>query len=221
MLGLLAVLAVGAVSAASASAEGCSDGGTKNLFCTFPGNVEIHESAVTGESGLSVLAVTISGAEIKIHCKDGRFAGTLHLLGLATGEVDFLGCAVEKPAGCSVQGDVSHPGLVLAFVHIQLLSGLMGAGLLGVATGNATGGTEPEEFAKLEITGTCVAKGTWTVSGLQPVEFPEAETGKVEHEIVARKANSKLKFGGNAASFSSTAKVHLDSNESWLVMLGT
>jgi hypothetical protein len=211
---------VGAVSAASASAEGCSDGGTKNLFCAFPGNVEIHELSVTGEGGLSVLALTIAGTETKLHCKDNRFAGTLHLLGVAIGEVDFLGCTVEKPAGCSVQGDESHPGLVLGFVHIQLLSGLMGTGLLGLATGNRTGG-EAEEFAKLEITGTCVAKGSWSVVGLQIVELPEAETGKLAHEIVAKKANSKLKFGGNAASFSSTANVHLHSDESWLVMLGT
>jgi hypothetical protein len=220
LLGLLATLAVGAVSAASASAEGCSDGGTKNLFCAFPGNVEIHELSVTGEGGLSVLALTIAGTETKLHCKDNRFAGTLHLLGVAIGEVDFLGCTVEKPAGCSVQGDPGHPGLVLASIHIQLLSDLMGSGLLGLATGNSTGG-EAEEFTKLEITGSCVLKGSWIVTGLQILELPEGETGKVEHEIVAKKANSKLKFGGNVASFSSTAKVHLDSNESWLIMLGT
>lgn len=221
LLGLLAMFAVGAASAASAAAEGCSDGGTKNLFCTFPGNVEIHELAVEGESGLSVLAATISALEVKIHCKDDRFVGALHLLGLATGVVDFLGCTVERPRGCAVQDGAEHPGLVLAFVHIQLLANLMEGELLALATGNGTGG-EAEEFAKIEITGEgCGFAGTFPITGLQILELPEGGSGKVEHEIVAKKANSKLRIGGSTASFSSTAKVHLDSDESWLIMLGT
>jgi hypothetical protein len=217
VLSMFAVLAVGAVASASASAEGCSDGGTKNLFCTFPGNVELHNLLISGESGLSLLSGIIGITSFRIHCKDDLFNATLQLLGLATGEIDFLGCTVEKPAGMGCKIGPTHPNLVLAIFHLQLASGVMAP--TGLAIGTKSTG---EEFSTLEIEGSsCIVKGSFAVTGTQTVEFPKGEEGLVEHEVVAKKAGSNLKVGGNEASFSSTAKVHLHSGEKWLIMLGT
>ena len=213
LLSLFAVLAVGALASASASAEECING-TKPVFCRASNNTPIHLLKILGESHLSVLASTVGGAEVRIHCKDDLFRGETHLLALILAEIDFLGCTVEKPANCTVGGANK---LILANASVQLLPGLMPA--LGLATGTGTG--VPEEFTSVTFAGaTCVIVGTFTISGLQPLEFPNGETGSVDHEIVAKKANSKLKLGSEPASFSSIALVHLHSLESWLIMLG-
>jgi len=213
VLSMFAVLAVGAVASSSASADACS-GGTQSIFC-FHDNSPIHNEKVLGTSGLSVLASTVGITEVKLHCTHDLFSATLKLLGLATGEIDFLGCTVEKPANCTV-GEGANK-LILAKFHLQLSSGLMPA--TGLATGTGTG--VPEEFTKITIAGaTCSIANTYTISGLQTVEFPDGEGSLVVHEVVAKKAGSKLKLGGELASFSSTAKVHLASSLPFLIMLG-
>jgi hypothetical protein len=212
LLSLFAVFAVGALASASASAEECING-TKPVFCRASNNTPIHLLKILGESGLSVLASTVGGAEVKLHCTDDLFRGETHLLGLILGEVDFLGCTVEKPANCSV-GEGANK-LILAKIHIQLLPNLMPA--LGLATGTGPG----EEFTEIKITGaSCVVAGEYKITGLQSLEFPDGEIGLVDHKIIAKKALSKLKLGIEPASFSSTALVHLHSLESWLIMLG-
>lgn len=208
LLGLFAVFAVGAFVSASASAEECING-TKPVFCRWPANTPIHLLKILGESGLSLLAGTVGGAEVKIHCKDDLFRGETHLLGLILAEIDFLGCVVEKPTTCTGEA------LILALAHIQLLAALMPP--LGLATGI---GPE-EEFAKVKLAGaSCAIAGTYPITGKQTLEFPDAESGLVNHHIIAKKALSKLKLGVEKASFSSLALVHLHSLEAWLVMLG-
>jgi hypothetical protein len=212
LLSLFAVFAVGAFVSASASAEECING-TKPVFCRWPGNTPIHLLKILGESHLAVLASTFGGAEIKLHCPDGLVRGETHLLGLILGEFDFLGCTVETPANCTV-GEGTNK-LILMLFHIQLLPNLMPA--LGLATGT---GPE-EELMKMKISGTsCTVAGEYKISGLQSLEFPNGESGLVNHEIVAKKSLSKLKLGVEKISFSSTALVHLHSLESWLIMLG-
>jgi hypothetical protein len=211
LLSLFAVLAVGALASASASAEECING-TKPVFCRWPGNTPIHLLKILGESGLSLLASIVGGAEVKIHCTDDLFRGETHLLGLILAETDFLGCTVEKPANCTVGGPNK---LILALYHIQLLPNLMPP--LGLATGL---GPE-EEFTKITIAGElCLVAGEYKITGLQSLEFPDAESGLVNHHVIAKKALSKLKLGIEKASFSSLALVHLHSLESWLIMLG-
>jgi hypothetical protein len=89
------------------------------------------------------------------------------------------------------------------------------------ATGLITGTRSGEELTTLTIAGgSCIIAGTYTVSGLQTVELPSGKTSLVEHEIVAKKSGSKLKLGTESVSLSSTAKVHLASGSSWLIMSG-
>lgn len=171
---------------------------------------------VLGESTLTLMSWTVGALEVKFHCAHGLFNATVKLLGLAEGELDILSCTVERPAGqgCTV-GEGANK-LILALVHLQLSSGLMPA--TGLITG--TKGTG-EELAKFAIAGaSCSVKNTYTLTGLQTVEFPGRETSLVEHEIVAKKSGSKLKLGTEVASFSNKTKVHLASGSSFLIMLG-
>jgi hypothetical protein len=214
VLSMFAVFAVGAIASASASADSCT-GGTNSVFCFSSNNTPIHLEVVLGESLLSLLASKVGTAEVVLHCTHDLFYGLLHLLGLFLGEISFLGCTVEKPAGqgCTVGEGVNK--LIRALLHIQLSSGIM------PATGLATGSGPGEEFSKLTIAGAaCTVKNTYTVSGLQTVEFPSGETSGVVHLVVAKKSGSKLKLGVEVASFSSIAHVHLASGLPWLIMLG-
>lgn len=209
LLSLFAMLVLGVMASASASAADSCNGGEHWVFCTYPGNEPIHELEVSGTSTLSVLASKVGTTEVKLHCPDDTFAGTLHLLGLAEGEISFLSCTVEKPANCTIAS------LILAEIHIQVLSSTD-----GIATGNKAGGAA-QEFTSVTLGGNnCTVKGTYTITGTQEVEFPEGGSGKAEHEIVAKKAGSHLKLGVEPASFSSTANVHLDDDEPWLIMEG-
>lgn len=186
-------------------------GGTKSVFCVGESAVHKAPAAVLGTGGLSTLAAKVGVTEVKIHCKDNSFSGNIYKLGLAEGEIDFLGCTAEKPANCSVSS------LMLALVHIQLSEGKTPA--LGTLAGSRTG--VREELMSLTLSGgSCSVAGTYTVSGKQTLEFPEGETTKAEHEVVAKKAGSNLKFGTEEASFSDTFKWHLKLGQSWLIMLG-
>jgi len=213
ILSAFAVFAAGAFASSSASADACS-GGTQSVFC-FSNNTPIHSEKGLGTIGLALFATTVGITEVRLHCKDGVGSGTFKLLGLAKGEVAFLGCTVEKPANCTVGEGVNK--LILAKFHLQLSSGLMPA--TGLATGTGTG--VPEEFTKITIAGaSCSVANSYTVSGLQTVEFPKGEESLVGHEAVAKKSGSKIKVGAEAGSFSATSKVDLSSGAAFLIMLG-
>ena len=213
LLSLFAVSVVGALASASASADSCA-GGTQSVFC-FSNNTPIHTEKILGEGGLTLLAGKVGVTETRFDCTHDLLNATLRLLGLATGEFDFLGCTVEKPAGqgCTL-GEGVHK-LISMQVHLQLSSGLM------PATGLITGAGSGEELTSYTVAGaSCSIAGTYKLTGLQTVEFPSGETSLVEHEIIAKKSGSKLKLGTETLSLSSKAKVHLASGSSWLIMLG-
>lgn len=207
LLSLFAVLAFGALASASASASPDScNGGLHFVFCYWPSNEPIHLLWALGESLLSVLAAKVGTAEVKLHCKDDLFVALLHLLGLALGEIDFLGCTAEKPANCDI------PPLILAHFHLQVTS---------ATTGLFRGSGPGEEFANVELLGSgCSVPGNYAVTGSQEAEFPEGGVGKLTHLIVVKKSGSHLHFGTEAATFSSEAHVHLASDASWLIMAG-
>jgi hypothetical protein len=206
ILSLSALLTVGAVASASAPADTCT-GGAHFVFCTFPGNVPVTHLAVSGEGGLAILASKVGAVEVKFHCTDDKLAGTLGLLGLASGEEVLLGCATEKPANCTI------PSLILTEVHIQVESATKGL------FSGAKGGTG--EFTTITVSGSsCAISGSYPITGTQEVEFPEGQAGKKEHEIVAKKSGSKLKIGEESGSFSGFTTAHVDSGEEGLLMAG-
>jgi hypothetical protein len=209
VLSLFAVFAVGAFVASSASAA-CS-GGTKSVFCYHNGTEITNETAL-GESGLSVLEGKSGGVAFTVHCTHDRFVALLLALGASEGEINFLGCKVEKPAGqgCTV------PNLILANFTDQLSENVMPPTDLFKGLG------ANEKFAEFTIGGaSCTAKNVIVVEGLQTAELGDPETALLSHTVVAKKSGSKLKIGGAVASFSSSATVSLESDLAWLVVLGT
>jgi hypothetical protein len=116
-----------------------------------------------------------------------------------------------QPAGCKLTA-AQEKEINVLFTGTTLSTT---SGLLTGAGGSA------EEFASLTVEAepgkTCAATGTFTVNGGQLVETPEGGSEKVEHEIVAKNTGSMLTLGGNAAKFSSTAKVMLASGAGWFI----
>jgi hypothetical protein len=159
-----------------------------------------------------VLTSTVGGAELKIECEDVHALGTLELLGLSTFHLLYLQCEVTKPVECKIGS-----------LTIATNPKLMGQTINTPPTAPQlliTGEGANEEFAKITLTN-CTFEGTYPVEGLQIAELPEPEVLKVDHEIVAKKANSKLKFGGNAASYSGIVAIHLHSSLAYDLLAGT
>lgn len=215
LLGLLAVLVVGGMSAASASADSCT-GGSHFVFCTSPGNVPIVHELILGLAGLAVLAGTISGVEVKIHCLDGHIHGKVTLLGAGSGVHLNLHCKIEKPTSCKLS-TAQESDLEADFTYQQESATLA----------TLTGAGANSEYVTVQIESkpgeTCVAAGNFAITGTQMVETPTGGEGKVEQEIVAKKAESNLKLGGNSASLSFKGEIHLGGaniGSAWLVMAG-
>lgn len=215
LLVILAVAAAGAVGVSSASAETCT-GGSHWVACTWPGNVPIVHELALGLGGLSVLAGTIGGAEVKAHCPDAHSHGELTLLGEGSGAFVFLGCKLEKPAGCKLSAAQEKE------VEAQFTTKQESA-TLATLSGSGPG----EEFLNVTIESmpgeTCVSTGQFSVTGKQMVESPTGGEGKVEQEVVAKKSESLLKVGGNSMSLSSKGEVHLggaNKGSAWLGMAG-
>jgi hypothetical protein len=223
LLGLLAAVAVYAVGPAAASAEQkkCKAGLPHLVFC-YDNGVEIGTpvQAVAGLSGLSLLAATVGGTEVKIHCKKDDFSGELELLGKNKGEILFLECKLVKPTTCTLTATEETD------IHVNVLSQLVGAA--GAPEVNFAGAGAGEKFVEITLTGASCPEGlskTFEVTGNYTCELPKGEESLVEHEVVCKKmVGLKLKFGANEATFSSTANIHLATTNvglGWFVGLGT
>jgi hypothetical protein len=144
----------------------------------------------------------VGGAELKLHCPKDDFHGFLELLGKTKGLILFLGCTVVKPAGCALSSTE---------IHVKFKDQLVGHP--GPAEDEFTGEGTGEEFTTINIESkpgeTCVATGTFPITGKQKCGLPEFGTALVVHDIDCKKSGSALKLGGNTASFSSLALIHL------------
>jgi hypothetical protein len=210
LLGLLAVLAVGAVSAASsASADSCT-GGTHLVFCNHADEPLVGKT-ILGLGGLALLASILGGAEAKFHCPDFHVTGTLGNLGAGTGSLVFLHCKLEKPAGCKLSAADETEINANYTAQQETLT-------LALFTGSGAG----EEFTSLHVENKgaekCPATGIFKVTGKQMVETSAGVT--VDQTVTAKKAESFLKLGVEAASFNGVAKVHLASGLPWGVLHG-
>lgn len=210
MLGLLTALAVSSAASASASAASCS-GGTVWLFCNDAGTV-LTSGGAEGLGGLAVLASKVGTTEVKIEWP--KVDVEVYFIippGVFIVRVRFLFGKVVKPANCvlsaAAEREISATGEgTLETGSTALLKGL-GAG---------------QELTSIALEGSgCSVAGTYTLTGKQHLELPEGEVTLVEHEIVAKKAGSELKFGVEPASLSNTSKVKLSSGLAWLTMLGS
>ena len=123
-----------------------------------------------------------------------------------------------EPANCKLSAAQETKILTVAFTDE-----LVGVLVAGKAKDLFKGAGATEEFATLEVeapAGCNIPAGNYEVTGLQEANLPESESHKVKHTIEATKALSKLKLGGNTASFSATVEAELASKLAWGVLLG-
>jgi hypothetical protein len=237
-LSMLAVLTVGVVASASASAHAyfvCKEGGTEKFtehLCETKGEtgksswakVEgAEELKVEGTSGVSKLTGEISGVKVSIECNKDTFAGEIGGTGLekggnGKGEYKFSECKLHEITkgrqnsnlpGCTV------PTIALS-VTDKLITGDNGVSEYVEDEFDPTGAEGL--FVEFKITGaTCALKGIFKVAGSpgQVCALPEANIGKVEHEIVCSSSGSQLKLNGNPAGLFSTETVKVSSGASW------
>jgi hypothetical protein len=197
-LALLSMLAVGAALSSSASAYEYDVGGEALTEAT---NIE-------GTSGLSLIAGTIGGAEVKIDCTQDTLTGKIELAGSGTNTLLLKKCTETNPVGCSVPETIEG----------KLKDKLIGPGAPLELFEAASGGT----IALIVVSGgSCAGAGTYQLQGTQNCELPQAEAELAEHEVVCKKVGSHLKFAGNAATLSTTEKVKLKSGAKWNVAAAT
>jgi hypothetical protein len=208
LLSMFAVLVVCAMGAGSASAA-CNVNSGKFVFCDHTGTELGTPLALLLALGLpTILEAKVGGAAVTIECKTVHIDITILLLGRTRGNLRYLECKVNSPAGCTVNDQT--------WQFNNLLVGVMGKPedlLEGAGAG--------EEFTKFTI-GVCAIAGEYTMTGLQFVEISNGETLSAEHLFIAKKSGSKLKFGAESMSYSNIAHdLRLESGLPWRVLLGT
>ncbi|HWY17380.1 MAG TPA: hypothetical protein VNY27_01575 [Solirubrobacteraceae bacterium] len=227
LLSLLAAFAISAIASASASARCGGPNPTHWVFCN---NEEPMKELGTppefalGLGGLQLLEGKVTGVAAKFHCLDVHILAWLLLLGNFHALLIYLHCIEIKPSGCKLSTAQEKE------IKTKLLPGRtipLGAPLGSPPQMEVKGAGATEEFVALEVekNGTmecAIPTGNYSVTGNQVVELPEPESMKVNHELVATKANSHLSIGGTAgASYSGTALVHLGSLLAWGILPGT
>jgi len=226
-LGLLVAFALSAVVLAPALAEESKKCGvptpTRWVFCYGNGE-EMGKpvQTISGTGGVAKLTATI-GAEARFECKENSLVAELESGGKGGGTITLLKCKETKPLHCRLTAAEEKE------VKLSFTESLIGKLEKGKSEAEFTGTGSGEEVINLEIedeTSECsIPAGKYKVTGKQDAELPNAEEHLTEHEIVATKAGSKLKVGGNEASLSSTTKVKMSSSHegswAWYVGLGT
>jgi hypothetical protein len=212
VLGVLAACALSAAASTPAFAGSCT-GNTNWVFCSGSGT-ELGSAGPTlilGLGGLSLLASVVGTTEVKIHCLDVHLHALLLALGHFHGTLTYLWCKLVKPTNCKLSTG-NEKEIEAAF------SGELTGGLSATINGSKAG----EEFTTVNIAekNACAIINNYKITGSQLVEIPNGHVALVEQEIVAKKANSHLKFGVESASYSGTANAMLASGGTWLNMFG-
>lgn len=219
---LFSLLVVCAVSAAGSASASASCGGTplaQWVFCN-DSEVELHEETVSGLGGAQVLEIKFTGVASKIECKDVHVKGTLELLGNFHFKLTYLGCKATKPPNCKLS--TAEEKEILTTVLPGRITGPLPGGPPELEVEGEGAEREWVNISLENSGGTCSFAGTYRISGKQILELPDPESFKVEHEIVATKANSEFFLGNeaNKVSYSGTAKIMLGLGLSWAVMPG-
>ena len=233
LLSVLAAFAVAGVASASASAvefQVCANAGAGHKYATeleceleTPGVGEwgwvgiAPAATVAGEgiSGPSTLSVKIGGVTLTIQCKKDKFTGKLESAGKSSKAViKYEECAITGAWGTKCE------------VETTLTTGEL-KDALSVVGGRIVDTFEPEppetHFIELVVkkrTGqTCSLESTYPVTGKQECGVDknnaEAESGKQTHELICKKAGSKLELGGKNAEYEGTASVFLATRHYW------
>lgn len=143
----------------------------------------------------AVLKATPLGVATQLECKHQSLSGGLLSGGKSEATIEYLNCAVVKPAKCTLSSAVATTkGLLLSAAETELSP------------------KEGVKFAEITLTGSeCSLKEKpFEVTGTQKCTTPEPESEKAEHSIECTVAGSNLKAGGKTATYEGTISgVHI------------
>jgi hypothetical protein len=159
--------------------------------------------SISGEGGAQLLESVIATQKVLIKCTKNSGTGTLEAGGKAKGELTFETCKLftvnstthvaEESAVCAVANPVS-----------KILGQLEAGNTLVVLKANGT------NFTEIKITGSsCVAKGTFAVTGEQTCSGPEGMVALVTHALNCNAESTTLKLGTEPARLTGTLNVSL------------
>jgi hypothetical protein len=192
VFGLLAVLAVSALGASSAFATNGKYGG-------FTGT-----ATISGSGGEQILESVIASQKVEIKCASNSGTGELEAAnGAGSGTLEFATCKLflvnatthvaEESTVCTVANPVAKISSQLEAV--TTLEKLKASGT---------------NFTEIKITGaSCVAKGTFAVTGEVTCSGPEGTVALVTHVLNCNSANSTLKLASEAARLTGSLSVKL------------
>jgi hypothetical protein len=191
---------------------------------------------VEGTSGTSKLEGEVANIKVVIECKKDTFTGEIGEKSFSRGP-DGKGEYTFSECGISEIGKTSRADTLLTHCTIPSIvfkvtdKVITGQGYGTEEEFNSKSGVE-ELFTTVKIEGaSCILEGQYKledpegseveigaqISVGQVCALPEADIGKVEHEIVCPQSGSHLTFDAKPASLSSTEKVKLTSGASWAV----
>jgi hypothetical protein len=232
LLGVLAAVAASAVGSASASAAVCGAVTAAPDWCEegVPNHELASPEAVDGTSGESILKGTIAAARVRIKCASDKLTGKVEdgaaeSVGKSKeGKITFETCTLVEPANCKLTA-AQETSIATNNLKDKLV--LTGAGK------RIEDEFEPEPpataFATIAIEGkeaSCVIAAVgevkeFPVTGTQLCEVDgsnaAAETFAETHKVICKTTGSKLKLGGNNASFTSEAAVAFNLDQKWAI----
>lgn len=223
---LLSLLVMGVISAAgptSASAACGEKPSTHWVWCNDAESMKelgTPPAAFFGLGGLHLWVGFIVGVVVIFHCKDVHITGLLGLLGAYSVVEVHLGCKQIAPAACKLT-TAQEKEIKTNNLEGETVGTLPGGPPEMLVKGEGAS----EEVMTLETekpTGCSIPAGKYQVTGLQLLDIPEPESLKVEHEFIELSEEpSRLKLGGNEASFEGSYKIQLKSGLRFDLLPGT
>lgn len=207
ILSLFAILATSAVASASASAAECPDTIKGGDYAVCHNGVE-YEGKIEGTSTVSKLKATVLGLKITIECPKDKFTGEVGDSGTSKNAViTFEMCKLVGATNCKVAETLTTKKL-----KDQLST--------PPARIEDTFESETANFIEILISGSGCAitnEGKpYPVTGSQTCAVDssdaEAKTEAATHKLICKTTGSKLKLGGNTATFESSATLNLPGN---------
>jgi hypothetical protein len=205
LLSLVAVLALGAITAVSASAH---------EFKVVGGALP---EEISGSSGTSLLEGEVGGVKVAIECTEDLSSGTLEAGGKSKGKIEFVRCVMleTKPGEVKVLTcKVKTP------IEFEFVDELVNGNGYGPEDEFSPTAAHKKLFVEITVTG-CALEGKYKAETTEEGKgvdcaLPDVAAAKVFHEIICvSTGDTRLRFGGNKASYSSVDLVRTKSGKEW------
>jgi hypothetical protein len=211
----LAVVSIFAVAAVCAVAAGSASAAQETRYFVEEKELTTAET-VDGAVGVAQLNSSIGGAKIMIECTANELVSTgentIGANGESKTEINYKQCYLyvisngkRELSTCTVTEPIKFAA------KDKLIAG--SGGLVEDLFEPISGST----FVEIKISGGCVLKGSYKAEGSYIASFgDEGERSGTEHELIFTSTGSKVKLGGEPASYTNTvSRLKLRSGKSF------